>query len=58
VRFSHLAAGGKFTTADLDHPRGDRLLREEQRCQLDRLYQRMGDDRDALRRAVGRKVAA
>lgn len=129
VRFSNLAAGGKFTTADLYQPalhtlgrtesqyslasfrydlsklrakglvekiphsrryrlvgkgysicvaflklfekiyapltagllapfRGDRLLPEEKRCELDRLYQRICDDLDALLRAVGLKVAA
>ena len=128
-RFSNIAAGGKFTTADLYHPawealgltksqyslasfrydlsklratgllekvprsrrsrwvgkgysiclaflqlfekiyapltagllapfRGDRLLREEKRCELDRLYQRICDDLDALLSAVGLKIAA
>jgi len=129
VRFSNIAAGGKFTTADLYNPalealgltksqyslasfrydlsklrakgllekvprsrryrlvgkgysicvaflklfekiyapltagllapfRGDRLLREEKRCELDRLYQRICDDLDALLSAVGLKIAA
>ena len=129
VRFSNIAAGGKFTTADLYNPalevlgltesqyslasfrydlsklrakglvekaprsrryrlagkgysicvaflklfakiyapltagllapfRGDRLLAEEKRCALDRLYQRVCDDLDALFRAIGLKVAA
>jgi len=128
-RFSNIAAGGKFTTADLYHPawealgqtksqyslasfrydlsklratgllekvprsrrsrwvgkgysiclaflqlfekiyapltagllapcRGDGLLREEKRCELDRLYQRICDHLDALLRAVGFKIAA
>jgi hypothetical protein len=38
--------------------RGDRMLVEEKRCQLDRLYQRISDDLDALLRAVGLKIAA
>ena len=38
--------------------RGDRVLAEEKRCQLDRLYQRICDDLDALLREVGLKVAA
>jgi len=128
VRFAHIAAGGKFTTADLYAPtlalgrteaeyslaclrydlsklrakglveripqsrrhrpmgkgysicvaflkifekiyapitagllapfRGDRALAEEKRCELDRLYQRVSDDLDALMRAVGIRVAA
>ena len=46
-------------TAGLLAPfRGDRLLAEEKRCALDRLYQRICDDLDALVRAVGLKVAA
>ena len=46
-------------TAGLLKPfRGDRLLAEEQRCELDRLYQRVCDDLDALLSAVGLKVAA
>jgi hypothetical protein len=46
-------------TAGLLAPfRGDRLLAEEKRCELDRLYQRVCDDLDALLRAVGLKVAA
>jgi hypothetical protein len=28
--------------------RGDRVLAEEKRCELDRLYQRISDDLDAL----------
>jgi hypothetical protein len=38
--------------------RGDRILVEEKRCQLDRLYQRITDDLDALLIAVGLKIAA
>ena len=38
--------------------RGDRILAEEKRCQLDRLYQRITDDLDALMREVGLKIAA
>jgi hypothetical protein len=46
-------------TAGLLAPfRGDRLFAEERRCQLDRLYQCISDDLDALLRAVGLKVAA
>ena len=46
-------------TAGLLKPfRGDRILAEEKRCELDRLYQRVCDDLDALLRAVGLKVAA
>jgi len=46
-------------TAGLLAPfRGDRLLPDEKRCALDRLYQRVCDDLDALLRAVGLKVAA
>ena len=46
-------------TAGLLAPfRGDRLLAEEKRCELDRLYQRISDDLDALLRAVGLKIAA
>jgi hypothetical protein len=46
-------------TAGLLAPfRGDRLLSEEKRCELDRLYQRVCDDLDALLRAVGLKIAA
>src|SRR5215467_4080779 len=46
-------------TAGLLAPfRGDRLLREEKRCELDRLYQRICDDLDALLSAVGLKIAA
>lgn len=46
-------------TAGLLAPfRGDRLLVEEKRCQLDRLYQRISDNLDELLRAVGLKVAA
>jgi hypothetical protein len=33
-------------------------LAEGKRCELDRLYQRVCDDLDALFRAVGLKVAA
>jgi hypothetical protein len=129
VRFSHIAAGGRFTTADLYSPaldalgvtapqyslaslrydlsklrakglvekvphsrryrlagkgysicvaflklfekiyapltagllapfRGDHVLAEEKRCTLDRLYQHVCDDLDALLRAVGLKIAA
>jgi DNA-binding transcriptional ArsR family regulator len=46
-------------TAGLLAPfRGDRTLPDEKRCALDRLYQRISDDLDALLRAVGLKVAA
>ena len=46
-------------TAGLLAPfRGDRILVEEKRCQLDRLYQRISDNLDALLQAVGLKVAA
>lgn len=46
-------------TAGLLAPfRGDRMLQEEKRCELDRLYQRVGDDLNALLRAVGLRVAA
>jgi hypothetical protein len=38
--------------------RGDRILAEEKRCQLDRLYQCISDNLDALLRAVGLKIAA
>ena len=37
---------------------GDRALPEEKRCELDRLYNRICDDLDALLGAVGLKVAA
>jgi len=46
-------------TAGLLAPsRGDRALAEEKRCTLDRLYQHVCDDLDALLRAVGLKIAA
>jgi DNA-binding transcriptional ArsR family regulator len=46
-------------TAGLMAPyRGDRILDEEKRCQLARLYQRICDNLDALPREVGLKVAA
>jgi hypothetical protein len=46
-------------TAGLLAPfRGDRALMEEKRCALDRLYQRVSDDLEALFRAIGLKVAA
>ena len=46
-------------TAGLLAPfRGDRLLKEEKRCELDRLYQRICDDLSALMKAVGLKGAA
>lgn len=38
--------------------RGDRVLEEKRRCALDRLYQRISDDLEALLRAAGLKVAA
>jgi DNA-binding transcriptional ArsR family regulator len=47
-----------FTAGLLAPFRGDRLLVDEKRCALDRLYQRICDDLDALLRAVGLKVAA
>jgi hypothetical protein len=37
---------------------GDRHLPQDKRCQLDRLYQRVTDDLDALFSAVGLKIAA
>ena len=37
---------------------GDRKLAHAKRCTLDRLYQRIVDDLDALLRAVGLKAAA
>jgi hypothetical protein len=37
---------------------GDRNLAPDKRCQLDRLYQRLTDDLDALLSAVGLKAAA
>jgi hypothetical protein len=37
---------------------GDRILAEEKRCQLDRLYQRTCDSLDAILREVGLKIAA
>jgi hypothetical protein len=46
-------------TAGLLAPfRGDRILAEEKRGQLDRLYQRVCDSLDTLLRAVGLKIAA
>ena len=46
-------------TAGLLAPfRGDRILVEEKRSQLDRLYQCISDDLDALLRAVGLKIIA
>ena len=46
-------------TAGLLAPfRGDRLLAEEKRCELDRLYQQVCDDLDSLLRAIGLTVAA
>jgi hypothetical protein len=46
-------------TAGLLAPfRGDRILVEEKRAQLDRLYQRITDDLDVLLTAVGLKIAA
>jgi len=46
-------------TAGLLAPfRGDRVSAEEKRCTLDRLYQHVCDDLDALLRAVGLKIAA
>ena len=46
-------------TAGLLAPfRGDRILAEEKRCQLDRLYQRVCDNLDALLCAVGLNIAA
>jgi len=38
--------------------RGDNILVEHKRCQLDRLYQRISDDLDAQLTAVGLKIAA
>lgn len=49
---------GQSVTAGLVAPfRGDRILAEEKRCQLDRLYQHICDNLDALLIAVGLKVA-
>jgi hypothetical protein len=46
-------------TAGLLAPfRGDRALAEEKRCTLDRLYQHVADDLEALFRAIGLRVAA
>lgn len=46
-------------TAGLLAPfRGDRILVEEKRCQLDRLYQRISDDLESILQTVGLKVAA
>jgi hypothetical protein len=46
-------------TASLLAPfRGDHALAEEKRSQLDRLYQRICDNLDALLSAVGLKIAA
>ena len=46
-------------TAGLLAPfRGDRALSDDRRCALDRLYQRICEDLDALLKAVGLKVAA
>ncbi len=46
-------------TAGLLAPfRGDRTLAEEKRCELDRLYQCISTDLDALLRAVGLNIAA
>ena len=46
-------------TAGLLAPfRGDRILADEKRCQLDRLYQRICDGLDAILREVGLKIAA
>jgi hypothetical protein len=46
-------------TAGLLAPvRGDRILTEAKRCELDRLYQCVSDDLDALFRAVGLNIAA
>jgi hypothetical protein len=46
-------------TAGLLAPfRGDGALSDQKRCTLDRLYQRISDDLNALLQAVGLKVAA
>jgi hypothetical protein len=46
-------------TAGLLTPfRGDRLLAQEKRCELDRLYQRVCDDLESLVQAVGLRIAA
>ena len=46
-------------TAGLMAPfRGDRIVAEEKRCQLDRLYQRICDSLDSLLLAIGLKIAA
>jgi hypothetical protein len=38
--------------------RGDRVLAEGKRCELDRLYQRVCDDLDALLRTVVLRIVA
>jgi hypothetical protein len=46
-------------TAGLLAPfRGDRVVAEAKRCELDRLYQHVSDDLHAILRAVGLKIAA
>jgi hypothetical protein len=46
-------------TAGLLAPfRADRLLTQEKRCELDRLYQRVCDDLESLLQAVGLRIAA
>ena len=46
-------------TAGLLAPfRGDHVLAEQKRCELDRLYQHICDGLDALLRAVGLRIAA
>jgi hypothetical protein len=46
-------------TAGLLAPfRSDRALPDDRRCALDRLYQRIADDLDALLKAVGLRFAA
>jgi hypothetical protein len=49
----------RVLTVALHRPfRGDRVLAEGKRRELDRLYQRVCDDLDALLQAVGLKLAA
>ena len=56
--FEDRAAGGMIIAQSESREALDRILAEEKRCQLDRLYQRITDDLDALVREVGLKIAA
>jgi hypothetical protein len=53
VAFLKLFENAPLTAGLLAPFRGDRVLAEEKRCALDRLYVRVCDDLDALFRAVG-----